>query len=174
MSKLRKNYIFSIIAAALFMLIVFVLQSMVFSRILILGVRPLLLPIAVVSYALLTDEMKGAVFGLAAGILCDVSMNSPAILFTLLLTACGLIVGRAAQTLVVRNVFTFMIGCAAVLVLCAGAQMFSLVMLQGVPVPRLMPTALRQTLASLIFSLPIYYFNRLVSAVSGFERGYNG
>ena len=68
------------------LLIAYLLQDTVFSELPIGGARPLILPVAVVGAAMFGGRLRGGVFGLCAGILCDVSLCRPAVLFTLLLT----------------------------------------------------------------------------------------
>ena len=143
-----------------FLLLVFILQAMVFSRITLWGVKPLILPVAVVAAAVYEGAVRGGVFGLCAGVLCDISLDQPAIQFTLLLTVLGVLTGLLFESLLAKGFPSFFFTSAAALLLCAVLQFARLLLREGVPIYYLLETALYQTAYSLLFTVPLYWFTR--------------
>jgi len=150
----------SLILHALLLIIVYVFQGMVFPYMRLIGLVPLLLPVVSTGAAVYQGRIAGGVVGIFAGILCDISFNAPVGTFTVLLTMTGLIVGSLADTVMARGFATFYICCAVVLAVSAFAQMFPLLFFENVPPTPLLVTALWQTVYSLIFALPIWFFVR--------------
>ena len=129
------------------------------------GLVPLLLPVACTGIALYEGRYYGGITGIFAGILCDVSFNQPAGVFTVFLTLVGLIVGTIADTVVLRGFVTYYISCAAVLILSSFVGMIPLIIspLQNIPVQALITTAIQQTIYSLVLAFPIWFFVRALS-----------
>ena len=148
----------SVIFHALLLIIVYVVQGTIFPYIRINGLVPLLLPIISTGAAVYQGRIAGGIVGLFAGILCDVSFNEPAGVFTVLLTFTGLLVGILADTVMARGFATYLISCAAVLAISAFTQLFPLMFFERVPSMPLLAMALRQTIYSLFFALPIWFF----------------
>ena len=145
---------------ALLLLMVYVLQDVVFPYLKVGGLIPLLLPIVSTGAAVYQGHIAGGVVGIFAGILCDITFIKPVGLFTVLLTITGLLIGILADTVMARGVVTYFISCAAVLVIAAFVQMFPLLFLERVASTPLLTTALRQTIYSLFYALPIWFFVR--------------
>ena len=156
----RRMLLISIALHALLLMTAYVFQGMIFPYLRINGLAPLLLPLVSTGVAVYEGRSAGGVAGLFAGILCDVSFNDPVGVFTLLLTLLGLLVGTLADTVITRGFATFLLSCAAVLVFSALIQMFPLVFFERIPPQNLMATALWQTIYSLIFAFPIWFFAR--------------
>jgi len=156
----KRELLISILLHALLLMGVYVFQGMIFPFMRFNGLVPLLLPIASTGIALYEGRDTGGIAGLFAGVLCDVSFNQPAGVFTVLLTLTGLIVGTLADTVVLRGFVTYYISCAAVLVISALTQMFLLIILPeyNVSLLSLIPVAIQQTIYSLIFAFPIWFF----------------
>ena len=133
---------------------------MIFPYLRLAGLTPLLMPIVSTGVAIYEGRDAGGIMGMFAGIFCDVSFNEPVGVFTVLLTVMGLIVGTLADTIIARGFVTYLLSCVAVLTVSALVQMFPLVFLLNVPIQPLMSTAIQQTLYSLIFTLPIWFFVR--------------
>jgi len=159
LTKKRSRFI-EILLHALLILTVYVFQSMIFPYLRLGGFVPLLLPIVCTGTAVYHGSIAGGVSGLFAGIFCDISFNEPTVLFTVILTFSGLIIGTLADTVLTRSFPVYVLSCAAVLIFSAFAQMFPLMFLVEVPTRPLFTTALWQTLYSLIFVLPIWFFVR--------------
>ena len=143
-----------------FLLLTYILQAAVFSRVLIFGAKPLLLPIAVSAVALFEGSVKGGIFGIFAGILCDISFNQPAVEFTLILTILGLAIGFLSEALLIKGFPSYFCCSLGTLIICAVCQTFSFLVFDGVSVFVLLTATLKQTLASIIFTIPIYYIVR--------------
>ena len=79
-SKIRIPFV--LIAHILFIVTIYIFQSMVFTYIPIDGIVPILLPIAVVGIATFEGASQAGGYGLLAGMLCDVSFNQPVIIMT--------------------------------------------------------------------------------------------
>jgi len=124
------------------------------------GLVPLLLPIVATGVAIYEGRYAGGTFGLVAGILCDVSFNEPAGVFTVLLTLTGLVIGTLADTIITRGFVMYFISCAVVLSVAAFVQMFPLLFFDNVPFAPLLTTALWQTVYSIVFTVPIWFFVR--------------
>ena len=156
----RKELIITIILHSLLVVLAYVFQGMIFPHMRSYGLVPLLLPIVSTGVSVYEGRYAGGTVGIFAGILCDVSFNEPAGVFTILLTVTGLLTGALADTVMTRGFATYIFCCAAVLALSAVVQVFPLVFLRGIPLQPLIPAALRQTGYSLIFSLPLWFLVR--------------
>jgi len=126
------------------------------------GLVPLILPVAATGIALYEGRYTGGIVGLFAGVLCDISFNQPTGAFTVFLTLSGLTIGSLADTVILRGFVTYYISCTAVLIVSAFIQMFPLVVLSAydIPIQAMIPTAIQQTIYSLILALPIWFFVR--------------
>jgi rod shape-determining protein MreD len=156
----RKALIITILLHALLLMAIYIFQGMVFPYLRIAGLAPLLLPVVSTGIAIYEGRFAGGINGIFAGILCDISFNEPVGVFTVVLTFTGLLIGTLADTVIMRGFVTFFLSSAAVLVIAAVIQMFPLVFFEGVPPQQLMPTALWQTVYSLAFTFPIWFFVR--------------
>ena len=142
---------------ALLLLLFMGMQDLLFSHIALFGVRCMFIPALVVAVGLFEGGVWGGVFGLFAGLLGDWSFAENTVLFTLLYPAMGFFSGAAAQFYVNRRFFSYFILSLAALALTAFCQMSRFLFLAGAPVPRLLRTALLQTLWSLPFTVPAYF-----------------
>ena len=156
----RRTLIISIILHALLLLTVYIFQSMIFPYLRLAGLAPLLMPIVSTGVAVYEGRDAGGVMGIFAGIFCDVSLNKPVGEFTVLLTLAGLAVGTLADTIITRGFATYFLTCFVVLSASAVMQMFPFLLMQNATIQALLSTALQQTVYSLIFTLPIWFFVR--------------
>ena len=150
----------SVILHALLLTVAYILQDVMFTYMSFYGLVPLLLPIVSTGAAVYQGRVAGGISGIFAGIFCDVSFGEPTGVFTVLLTLTGLFVGFLADTVMARGFATYFISCAAVLAVSAFVQMFPLLFFEGVPPSPLLSMALWQTVYSLLFALPIWFFVR--------------
>ena len=156
----RRSIIISILLHALLLILVYIFQSMIFPFIRLLGLAPLLLPIVSTGVAVYEGRDAGGITGLFAGIFCDISFNEPVGLFTVLLTITGLLIGTLADTTITRGFVTYLLCCAAVLSASAIAQIVPFLFIRNAPIQPLISTAIQQTIYSLVFTLPIWFFVR--------------
>lgn len=158
--RTRRTLVVSIILHALLLVIVYIFQSMIFPYLRLTGLTPLLMPIVSTGVAVYEGRDAGGIMGIFAGIFCDVSLNEPVGVFTVLLTIMGLVIGTLADTVITRGFVTFFLSCVAVLTVSALTQMLPLAFLKDVPIQPLMSVAIQQTIYSLLFTLPIWFFVR--------------
>jgi len=158
----KKSLIILILLHSLLLIVVYVFQGMIFPFMRLNGLVPLLLPTAAAGIALYEGRDIGGISGLFAGILCDISFNQPVGVFTVFLTITGLVVGTLADTVVLRGFVTYYITCGIVLVVSAFVQTFPfLIDIEGnTTVFMLIPTAIEQTIYSLVLAFPIWFFIR--------------
>ena len=156
----RTSYIVSIILHAILLIVVYVFQGIIFPYLRLFGYVPLLLPIVSTGVAVYEGRYAGGVTGIFAGILCDISFNEPAGVFTVLLTMTGLLVGMLADTVMTRSLATYFISCVVVLAVSAFAQMFPLLFFENIPPRPLLTAALWQTVYSFIFASILWFFIR--------------
>ena len=151
------------IVYAAIMLVVLLLQTMVFSRIAPLGVKPMFVPAFVVAIGMFEGGVWGGVFGLLTGMLCDSSYHSSVVLFTLLFPIIGFFSGLLAQFFVNKRFFSYIFLSIAALVLTAVCQSFpSLVFMGSAPLP-IFRVAFLQVLWSVPFIFAIYLPCRALS-----------
>ena len=141
----------------LYLLLFLLLQNVVFSHIAPLGVRAMFMPALVVGVAVFEGGRTGGVFGLAAGIVCDLFFSSQRVLFTVLFPVMGFCFGLLADFYLNRRFFTYAVLSVTALFLSAFAQMFSLLVYQGQGSWALWRSAILQTLWSVPFIFPAYY-----------------
>ena len=167
--SLQKKWSYAVLLVlhALLLMSVYVFQSMIFPYLKIMGIVPLLLPVACTGVAVYQGKVAGSVSGLFAGILCDISFNAPVGLFTLVLTFTGIAVGALSDTVLTRKFGSYFICSVAVLALCAFVQMFQLLFFEGVAPYLLLNTALRQTICSVAFTFPLWFFVRSLGLRAG-------
>jgi len=152
---------------ALLLTTVYVFQGMIFPYLRLFGLAPLLLPIVCTGVAVCQGRVAGGVSGLFAGIFCDISLGNPTGLFTVVLTISGIAVGMLTDTVLTRKFGSFFLCSAAVLILSAFVQMFPLFFFQGVPIRLLLVTAAQQTVYSLVFTFPLWFFVRSLGIRAG-------
>ena len=151
---------------ALILILLYILQTDVFTHLKISCACPLALPLAAVGFGLFDGGLTGGLWGLAAGILCDVSVGSGGG-FTVLLTLAGFFSGFLSEFLLAKGFPSFLTLSAATLLLCAFIQAAPAVAYRGMPLSSAAAAALIQTLYSLIFVLPVYWVSRGISRMKG-------
>ena len=142
---------------ALFLLIFELLQELVFSRISILGVRPLLPPLLAAAVGLFEGGVWGGVFGLCAGLWMDGVSSDSVVLFTVLCPLLGFLAGFMTYFFMNRRFFSFFLLSAAFLCLIAFCQAMPHMVRNPSAWASLFLTGLLQTLWSLPF-VPLAYF----------------
>lgn len=157
MSKAQSKTLIKVFLHLCLLILAYILQALLFTHLPLFGVKPLIIPLFVAGAALLEGAVPGGTFGLFAGILCDVSFNQPAIQFTLLLTAVGLIVGMLSETVIACSLPSYLLCSLGVLLLSGLVQMFGLLFFGGASFVALLGVLLLQTLYSMFFTVPVYY-----------------
>ena len=114
----RKDHICKWLAYLLALLPVWFLEAAVLRRVPVLGVFPMLLPLAAVAVAVLEGAAAGAGFGLAVGVLCDVVYYGTGGFMTIGLSLLGAASGLVTQYGLRQNFWGFLLcsgGCLAAL-----------------------------------------------------------
>lgn len=165
MSERKRRTAVKVLVLGPYLVLLYILQSTVFTRISLFGAKPLILPLAAVGAALFGGRTEGGVFGLFAGMLMDLSCNQPTVEFTLVLTFTGLLLGILSDTALVQGFPSYLLSALIELLVCSAVQVMILTVVNGVSPALLLGTALRQCLSSLVFSVPLYYISRFLSRV---------
>lgn len=143
------------------------LQTMIFSRVEILGVRAMFVPVTVVAIGLFSGGVWGCVFGLVTGYFCDMAFSANTALFLVLFALFGFLSGLLADFLVNRRFLSYVIIAALALLITPIFQIVPLWIYDGTPLGSLLPTVCLQALWSLPFTVPAYF---AVRAVAGREK----
>jgi len=147
---------------ALLLIIVYILQHYVFSRIPVWGVKPLILPVAVIGIGFFGGGTWGGVFGIFAGIMCDIAyVTTP--LFSLVLPLIGLASGLLSEYALLRSLLSYLITSLLGLIFISFLQMFPYLFFRDVGPLILIKVASLQTAYSLLFVFPLYFPVRRLS-----------
>lgn len=152
----RQDFILKWTFYALALLPVWWLDAFLLNRLPILGVIPMLLPVAAITVAVLEGGAAGAGFGLAVGVLCDcVYIGAPGTM-TLALCLLGWGAGAATQY-VLRPSFGGCVLCSAAgLLLIGTARVLQGLFTRLAPLSVLLQVALPEMLYSLCFACLLY------------------
>ena len=142
---------------ALLLLLFLLLQNVIFSLVALFGEKAMFLPALVVAVGHFEGGWRGGVFGLAAGVLSDLSGTSPTLLFTLLFPVMGFLMGLLTEFLINQRFYAYCVAAAGALFLSAFAQMFRLLVAYPEVSGALWGTCILQTLWSVPFALLAYY-----------------
>lgn len=129
-------------------------ETYILSRFPIFGVKPMLLPLAVVAVATVEGAAPGGAFGLAVGILCDALYGTNGAM-TLGLTLVGVAAGLAARYLLHQTLLGCFICSLGALASIDGCRILWRV-LSGVELQAMLRVAGPEILWSLVFVAPIY------------------
>lgn len=132
------------------------LEVFVLNRFPVLGVFPMLLPLAGVAVAVLEGTLAGAGFGLAVGVLCDAVYFGGHGFLTLGLCLIGWGAGAASQYVLSRNFGGCLLCAAAGLVLIDMVRVFAGLFTGLASLPALLRVALPEVLWSLCFVCLLY------------------
>ena len=139
------------------------LQTMVFSRVVLLGARPFFVPALIVAIGLFEGGVWGGTLGLAAGLGCMLSMAGSPVLFLVLLPVFGFLSGLLADFLINRRFVAYLLLCALSLIITALLQAFPLWIFRGTNPGPLFRVALLQALWSLPLAVPAYFTAKLLA-----------
>ena len=140
------------------------LQTMIFSRLTLFGVKPMFIPALAVAIGMFEGGLWGGMLGLAAGIYCDICYSDSTVLFLVLLAALGFLSGLLTEFFINRRFVSYLILAALALLLAAFCQIAPLWIFKGVPLRPLAVTALLQSALSLPFAVLIYF---IIKALTG-------
>lgn len=152
----RQKFLLKWLFYGLALLPVWWLESFVLNRFPVLGVIPMLLPVAAVTVAVLEGAVSGAAFGLAVGVLCDAVYAGAWGGMTLGLCLIGWGAGAASQYVLSRNFGGGLLCSAAALALIDAIRAARGLFTGLAPLPALLRVALPEFLWSLCFVSLIY------------------
>lgn len=162
LDKIRRAvlYLISIIVALW-------LQTMVFSRIAPLGVKPFFLPVVIVAVGLWESGVWGAVLGLITGVYTDMAMTGSTVTFLVAFSFFGFVSGVLGEFVINRRFVSYMILAALALLAAAACQIVPLWIFRGAALRALLPVALLQCAWGFPFAVPAYF---AAKAISGRRR----
>lgn len=141
---------------AVYIVLAMILQSLLFTRFSVFGVKGFILPAAVVAVGMYRGGVRGAIFGLFLGLFTDMSFSETTILFTLLFPIIGFAFGFAADFYINKSFFAFMVFTVFALFVTALMQLLSASIISGAQFFPGLLTAVGQTLVSVIPSALLY------------------
>ena len=147
---------------ALGLFLVWVLDAYVLNRLTLFGVIPMLLPLAVVSVAVLEGAYAGAGFGLAVGLLWELSYPGGFGGLVFGMTLAGMLLGAAAQYVLSQSFPSYVLCCAALLALLDLLRVLSALLNDAASLPVLLQTAGGECLLSLVWSPLVWLLFRAV------------
>ena len=147
---------------ALGLFLVWVLDAYVLNRITFFGVIPMLLPLAVVSVAVLEGAYAGAGFGLAVGLLWELAYPGGFGGLVFGMTLAGMVVGAASQYVLSQNFFSCLLCSAVVLGALDSLQVLWALFIQLDTLDVLLQVAVPEVLLSLCWTPLVYLLFRLI------------
>ncbi len=139
------------------------LQTMVFSRLVLVGAKPFFIPALIVAIGLHEGGVWGGMLGLAAGLGCMWSMSGSPLLFLVLLPIFGFLSGLLADYLINRRFVAYLLLAALALLLTALLQALPLWIFRGTAPRPLFTVALLQALWALPLAVPAYFVTKLLA-----------
>lgn len=158
LKKLRRAILYIAVAA-----IALILQNTVLCRVRILGVKPMIMPAVIAAIGLFENGLWGGVFGIAAGLCCDMSSTGSTVLFTIALALTGFLAGLLTQLYINRRLYSYMILALLAGLFLALWQIVPLWIYSGSHLGALALTGLLQSVWALPLAVPAYYACRAVS-----------
>ncbi len=161
LSKLRRVIVYALLLAVLF-----ILQDLILARFPLLGVRPLLIPGAVVAIGLLEGGMWGGLIGLAAGYFADMGCIEQLVLFTVLFPIAGFFSGVLGKYMLHKGFVSYIVLAGLTLIAVALCQMSRVLFFSDQEVSQVWAvwrTGLIQTGWSLVWSVPAYFPCKLIA-----------
>ena len=149
---------------ALLLLAALVLQGTVCNRLPLLGVSPLLLPVAAVCVAMMGSAEFGAAIGLAGGLLGYLGGGAAA-LFIPLLCLAGALAGGLCSQYFTRSLLPALLLALMALLLCALAVLALRCYLGHAPVSALLRVVLPETVYSLLYTPLLYLLSWRISLI---------
>ena len=126
---------------ALGLFLVWVLDAQILNRLPVLGTIPMLLPLAVVSVAVLEGALPGSGFGLAVGLLWTLAYPGSSSLLVFGMALAGFLVGIVSQYALNQNFLGCLICSAAVLAVQEVVRLLAGLFTQIAPIQSLLQVA---------------------------------
>lgn len=141
---------------AVYLLLTMFLQSLLFSKLSIFGVKGFILPAAAVAAGMYLGGVRGAIFGICLGVLTDFSFSESTILYTIAFTAIGFGAGFAAEFYINKSFFVFMVFSTLAVLLTGFVQLVAAIIVSGAQLLPGLLTVLLQTVLSILPVMLLY------------------
>ena len=138
-----------VIQYAVYMLLVMLLQSVLFSRISIFGAKGFIIPAAAVAAGIY-------LVGIFLGLFTDMAFSETTVLFTILFPMIGFGAGFASEFYINKSFFAFMIFSVAAILLCGIVQLIHALVGGGTELTAGLITVLLQTVLSVLPVMLLY------------------
>ena len=138
-----------ILEYAVYMMLVMLLQSLLFSKISIFGAKGFIIPAAAVAAGIYLGGVRGAIFGIFLGLFTDMACPETTVLFTVLFPMIGFGAGFASEFYINKSFFAFMIFSTAAILLTGLVQLAAALISGGTEIVAGLVTVLLQTLLSI-------------------------
>lgn len=158
LKKLRRAVLYAVC-----MIVMLTIQEAALSRISPLGVRAMPMPALVAAVGLFEGGLWGGVFGVFAGLFCDIAGSSTTVLLTITFAVLGFLSGLVCQMLINRRFYSYMIAAALALLLAALCQALPVWIYHGASPLALLRTAALQSVWSIPFAVPSYFACRAIA-----------
>ena len=147
---------------ALGLFLVWVLDAYVLNRLTLFGVIPMLLPLAVVSVAVLEGAYAGAGFGLAVGLLWELSYPGGFGGLVFGMTLAGMAVGAVTQYALSQNFISCLLCSAGTLGVLDGLRVMRALFIRLDSLDALLQVAVPEVIWSLCWTPVVYGIFRLI------------
>ena len=134
---------------AVYLLLAMLLQSLLFSRLSIFGVKGFILPAAAVAAGMFLGGVRGAVFGICLGLFTDLSFTDSTFMYTLVFSILGFGAGFASEFYINKSFFVFTVMSIAAVLLTGLVQFLSAAIFSGAELLPGLTTVLLQTVLSI-------------------------
>jgi len=145
------------------LIVLLLIQETVLSRIRPLGVGAMPMPALICAVGLFEGGLGGGVFGIFAGLLCDMAGSGTTVLLTVTLAVVGFLSGLLCEVLINRRFYSYMIIAALMLLLTALCQALPVWIYHGAAILPLLRTAALQAAWSVPFAVPSYFACRAIA-----------
>jgi cell shape-determining protein MreD len=166
----RQDQIIKWLVYALGLLPVWVLDAFVLGRYPLLGVRPNLLPLAVVAVAVLEGATAGAGFGLGVGLVWALGYPGASGGMVLFLVLAGALCGAAAQYALTQGFAGCLLCSAGTLAALEGLHLLWGLFIQEAAAAVLLEVAGKEFLWTLVWTPVVYLIFRFVFRKVGLDR----
>lgn len=147
---------------ALGVLVVWIAEALFLNRLPILGVIPVLLPLAAVAVGLWESALPGAVFGLCLGIFADAVYPGLPGGMTLGLCIIGWFTGAMSQYRVRQNLPGYLICAVAAMAALEIVRVLIALLSHLAPTGVILSLAGRELACSLLYAIPVYLLFKLI------------
>ena len=152
----RSDFMIKWGAYALALVPVWILELYVLSRFPVLGVTPMLMPLAAVAVAVLEGATAGGGFGLFVGVLCDAAYHDTDGGMTLGVCLIGVCAGALSRYALRQNLAGCLLCSLAGLLCISGMRVVVRLFWQTAPLDALLRVGLPEVAWSLVFVFPVY------------------